>query len=338
MSDPEISVLMSCRDGKELVGAAADSILNQSFGDFEFIWIDDGSVDGSLEVAREFASRDSRIRVLENASSIGLTRSLNRGLKAARGRWIARQDADDFSLPHRLERQRKAFLENSTLVLVGGQYVECRADGSEKQGRPLPCHDLEIRWEFLFQNPVVHTAAMFLREIPGHAPVAYREQLQCGQDYGMWKDLLDAGQACNLEDTVVRVAMRPDSISRERKNEQQAAALEVLKEAWKDWIMNELPRDENLKNLRGWYLQPPGQLHRNELQLCRFWFQCWTEFSRRHATGNAERIDALREKMIAPYLKSLSFKRFSGELEFYRILGALFRDRPENLRDWIGSS
>ena len=109
MVRPKVSVLMSVYNGERYLREAVESILNQTFTDFEFIIIDDGSTDSSRAILASFD--DPRIVLLQNETNIGLTRSLNEGLSLARGKYIARQDADDASLLERLETGRQQQLQ-----------------------------------------------------------------------------------------------------------------------------------------------------------------------------------------------------------------------------------
>ena len=102
MSSPRITVLMTVYNGMPYVGAAVESILSQTFTDFEFLIINDGSLDDSMAAVAKYP--DDRIRVVENPENIGQTRSLNHGLQLARGKLIARLDQDDIALPERLQK------------------------------------------------------------------------------------------------------------------------------------------------------------------------------------------------------------------------------------------
>ena len=107
---PEISVIMSVYNGEEYVAEAVESILNQTFSDFELIVIDDCSTDTTGEILKRLAERDERVKVHPNEVNLRLPSSLNKAISLARGRYIARMDADDIALPERLERQY-AFME-----------------------------------------------------------------------------------------------------------------------------------------------------------------------------------------------------------------------------------
>ena len=110
MADPKVSVLMSVYNGEKYLREAVESILNQTFRDFEFIIIDDGSTDSTNEIIRSYS--DCRIRLLENEENIGLTKSLNKGIDQCRGEYIARMDGDDVSLQQRFSKQLEYLINN----------------------------------------------------------------------------------------------------------------------------------------------------------------------------------------------------------------------------------
>ncbi|MDQ0966187.1 glycosyltransferase involved in cell wall biosynthesis [Flavobacterium sp. W4I14] len=125
----EVTVLMSVYNSDQYLDKAINSILTQTYKDFEFIIIDDGSTDQSIEICKRFAQADSRIVFIENGKNLGLPKSLNNGILLAKGKYIARQDADDYSAPNRLEIQLKFAKENSWADVIGSDcYVIDLAD------------------------------------------------------------------------------------------------------------------------------------------------------------------------------------------------------------------
>ena len=125
----EVTVLMSVYNSDQYLDKAINSILTQTYKDFEFIIIDDGSTDQSIEICKRFAQVDSRIVLIENGKNLGLPKSLNNGILLAKGKYIARQDADDYSDPKRLEIQLKFAKENSWADVIGSDcYVIDLAD------------------------------------------------------------------------------------------------------------------------------------------------------------------------------------------------------------------
>ena len=130
---PPITVLMSCYNGLPYVEEAVQSILAQTFRDFRFIIIDDASNDGSRELLQKLAKQDDRVILLLNEQNLGLTISLNRGIAITDSEWIARMDADDVAVPHRLEKQWRYLNSHTELLLLGSNVIfidEC--------GKPFP--------------------------------------------------------------------------------------------------------------------------------------------------------------------------------------------------------
>ena len=119
MDSPKVSVIMSVYNGEKYLKEAINSILNQTFKDYEFIIVNDASTDKSIKILEEYAKKDNRIGLIHNEKNIGLTRSLNKAIKSANGAYIARQDADDISLPPRLEEEVNFLDKHPTVGLVG---------------------------------------------------------------------------------------------------------------------------------------------------------------------------------------------------------------------------
>lgn len=210
---PAITVIMSVFNGVPYLTEAVDSILGQTFRDFEFIIIDDGSVDGTREILRSY--RDSRIRLVFNENNMGLTRSLNKGLSLSRGEFIARLDADDISCPDRLEKQFRFMRDNPDVAVLGTQayYI----DG---HGRPIryfapghPCSAPAARYSLMFVTPVSHTTVMYRRDIVHDCFGGYDPAYEVGQDADLWCRLGKDYSIRNLPEALVAVRIRPMTVS-----------------------------------------------------------------------------------------------------------------------------
>jgi glycosyltransferase involved in cell wall biosynthesis len=185
---PRVTVLMSVYNGEKYLSEAIDSILGQTFEDFEFLIIDDGSTDSSSEVIRSYT--DPRIRLIKNGENIGLTCSLNKGLKLARGEYIARMDADDISLPERLEREIAIADVHPEITVVTTGFANFvnsfRKDNKDSENK-VGVDEIEwIGFEDLLEgNKVFHGSVLFRRknilDIGG-----YDERLPKAQDYDLW--------------------------------------------------------------------------------------------------------------------------------------------------------
>ena len=117
--DPKVTVLMSVYNGERFLREAVECILNQTFRDFEFLIINDGSTDGTRDIILSY--KDSRIRLVNNKDNVGLTKSLNKGLAMSSGELVARQDSDDISSLHRLAQQVNFLDSHPEVVAIGSQ-------------------------------------------------------------------------------------------------------------------------------------------------------------------------------------------------------------------------
>src|SRR5579872_3719033 len=162
-STPVISVLMPTYNGERFLRPAIESILNQTFPNFELIIIDDGSTDNTPHILWEF--KDTRLTVLTNQQNLGIAAATNRGLAAARGEYIALQDHDDISLPHRLQTQLDFLNTHPEIALVGSAAELIDENGIAYDHYREPEDDIELKWEALFRCPIRHTSVLVRRKV-----------------------------------------------------------------------------------------------------------------------------------------------------------------------------
>lgn len=216
---PAVTVLLSVYNDRAYLPAAVDSILAQSFGDFELLIVDDGSTDGTAEYLAALA--DSRVRVLRNQQNAGLTRSLNRGLDAAAGRYVARMDADDLAGPERLERQVEFLDAYKAVGIVGsGRRLIDEAGRTIADARAVP-DDVGIRRKCLLGNPFAHPTVMLRRDVLDAHGLRYDPAFRTAQDYELWTRLLCHTRGANVDEPLVRYRLR-DGVSRTNRAEQLA--------------------------------------------------------------------------------------------------------------------
>ena len=215
-----VTVLMPVRDTPAwMLEKAIASILAQTYREFEFLIVDDGSrAEETLAALEQAPNSDPRIRI-ERTEGVGVTRALNLGLKLARGEWIARQDADDWSEPERITRQVGFFEMYREAVLCGTAAWTHQQDGSELWKAAMPGSHGEILKALEDGNPFFHGSAMFLKsaavEIGG-----YREEFQCSQDCDFFWRLAEVGAAGNLRDALYHYRYGLESVSARLANEQ----------------------------------------------------------------------------------------------------------------------
>jgi glycosyltransferase involved in cell wall biosynthesis len=217
-----ISVVMSNYNTEvSMLREAVESILSQTFCDFEFIIIDDGSTDESVDYLRGLP--DPRIRLIRNPVNIGLTKSLNIGLKVAKGKYIARMDADDIALPVRFEKQYAYMEAHPDVILCGSRALCFNGDLSHPAGttRRAPENMEEYRVHLLFRNPGPnHPTAFFRHESLLEHHVLYDESLIYAQDYGMWETISRVGRIYVLPDILLYYRQHEKQISIEHKEKQ----------------------------------------------------------------------------------------------------------------------
>jgi glycosyltransferase involved in cell wall biosynthesis len=239
MADPKITVLMPVYNNEKFLRESVDSILNQTFKDFEFIIINDGSTDRTKKILNAY--KDFRIRVIDNDKNIGITRSLNKGLGLAKGEYIARMDGDDISLPERLERQVK-FLENNPKVVLLGNWVEIiDGDGNLRSITRYPTNHCFITWIFLFKTCLAHPTVMYRKKevlkING-----YNSMLSYTQDYDLWVRLSKIGKIGQIPEVLLKIRRFVDSIE-DRHREQQLEIAGNIAFHYAKSIMNEINDD-----------------------------------------------------------------------------------------------
>jgi len=178
-----VTVLMPVYNGEQYIGQAIESILNQTFRDFEFVIINDGSTDGSPRILKEYEQQDPRVRV-HHQGNRGLGDALNTGLELAQGLYIARMDADDISLPQRLAKQ-VAFMEAHPEVGVCGTWVETIGDGGGDVWR-YPTDDATMRCSLIFESVLAHPSVMMRRALFAETGLDYRLEYSPCEDYDLW--------------------------------------------------------------------------------------------------------------------------------------------------------
>lgn len=233
---------MPVRDGGRYLRAALDSVLGQTFDDFELLVVDDGSLDDTADILASV--RDPRLRLLRNAESQGVTRSLNIGLQAARGTYVARMDADDLCAPDRLARQ-VAFLDaHPDHVLLGSSLLSIDAQGRVLRRRIKPMNDMRLRWAMLFRTVIHHPTAMFRRVMPDGAPAKYDESCAAAQDYELWLRLLQQGKGAILAEPLLSYREHPESVSAKKLALQKATIQRCSAAFIRSVVAPELADDE----------------------------------------------------------------------------------------------
>jgi hypothetical protein len=205
---PKVTVLMSVYNGEAFLNEAVESILSQTFSDFEFLIIDDGSVDSSVEIIRSY--HDSRIRLVKNTTNIGMAASLNKGLALARGEYVARMDQDDISLPQRLACQ-VVFLDSRPEVGVVGSSIE--VFGDINMVVRFPTDPDRIKCELFFLNVIAHPTVMMRKAMFTSHGLQYNPEFEKTEDYELWNRSICYFPLTNIEEALLRYRRHHEQVS-----------------------------------------------------------------------------------------------------------------------------
>jgi glycosyltransferase involved in cell wall biosynthesis len=212
--NPKITVLLPVYNCETYVQTAVESVLNQTYTDFEFLIIDDASTDKTLSIIKSFT--DFRIKIIEKPKNSGYTNSLNYGLKIAKGDYIARMDGDDISMPERFAKQINFLEANPDVVVCGTTY---KIVGNDKKIRLPEKHD-EIAIGFLKGNCIAHPSVMIRKECLDTFLIQYDLTREPAEDYDMWIRLLAIGKLHNLQDVLLEYRLYGNQVSKKRAEEQ----------------------------------------------------------------------------------------------------------------------
>ncbi len=222
MKNPEVTVLLSVYNGEKYLREAIDSIRNQTFEDFEFLIVNDGSTDRTAEILQSYD--DPRIKIVDNAKNIGLTKSLNIGLRMARGEYIARMDADDVSAPERLQREVD-FLETHRDYAVVGTFARILNEYSEVISlMDRPIEDALIREFFRRDNGIAHGSAMIRMKCLLDVDF-YDESIARAQDYDLWLRLSEKYKLANIPEYLYMWRKHDEQIEAKHIREQKISVV-----------------------------------------------------------------------------------------------------------------
>ena len=206
-----VSVLMSVFNGERWLAESIDSVLNQTFRDFEFIIVNDGSTDRSLEIINKFSQLDSRIKVFDKINT-GLSDSLNYGIARSSSEWIARIDADDIWIPHKLERQINLIRTDQDIVLIASSFLLIDENGARGKEYHYPVKHAELVQRLIRRTHFPHSSALYrtkiVRELGG-----YRNKLKRSEDLDLWLKLSERGKIGCIDQPLVLIRKHIDQIS-----------------------------------------------------------------------------------------------------------------------------
>lgn len=228
---------MGAYNAEKYINEAIESILKQTFKNFEFIIIDDCSNDDTLNLIKNYAHQDNRINLIQNKVNKGLTKSLNIGIEHAKGKYIARMDADDISHPERLKTQYNFLEKNEEIILVGTSGFTINENGDIIEERDVPLTHKEIEKVIMVVNPMIHSSVMFRKEKIRYIG-GYNEDFKKVQDYELWfRSIYNEYRMANLSDRLIYYRTNNKYFERKSLNYRMTA----LKIRWKGYGLLKTP-------------------------------------------------------------------------------------------------
>jgi hypothetical protein len=229
MNIPLVSVVMVVCNVDRFLAAAVESILGQSFSDFEFIIVDYGSTDASKRIVERFAQTDSRVR-LHETPHCGLGEARNVACSLARGRYIALMDADDVALPQRLQLEVDFMERHPTIGLLGGAVQWINAAGEPLYLSRHPAGDTELRKTLAVYCAFWQPTVLLLKDAFIRAG-GYRNAFAPAEDYDLWLRITEHYQCSNLEEVILNYRIHPNQVSLRKRKQQTLGILGAQRSA-----------------------------------------------------------------------------------------------------------
>tara|TARA_B110000196_G_C21122270_1_gene653851 strand:- start:161 stop:1060 length:900 start_codon:yes stop_codon:yes gene_type:complete len=244
----KLSVVMSAYNAAEYICESIQSIIDQSFSNYEFIIVNDASTDNTLDLISSFS--DPRIIVINNAHNMGLAFSLNKALDLCSGEYVARMDADDIAYENRFLEQVEFLDANKNIIVLGTDIEYFGIDSAlvKPNCKWIKEYDKNIKLQLLYGNAFAHPTVMIRKEILCHLDYVYDENLRRSQDYDLWVRLAGYGEFSNLKKKLLKYRVSPDMASI-KHGEDQKKSKEIISKLFVELYLN-----KNKYGLTGNYL------------------------------------------------------------------------------------
>lgn len=226
MNNPLVSVILPCYNAEDFIEASIKSIMDQTYSNLEIIAIDDCSTDNTFSILQILSKNDNRIKILQNEKNAGLVSSLNNGIINAKGKYIARMDADDISLPQRIERQIKFMEQHVDVALCGSDYLTINSKNKEIGKISFPSENEEIKAALLFTNAFAHPTVVIRKEILERCG-PYEEGLVPAEDYELWIRIAENYKIANIPAYLLKYRVHESNLTLTKK-ENQKHAFEII--------------------------------------------------------------------------------------------------------------
>jgi len=293
--NPEISVITTVYNCKNFIDQSIESILSQTFRNFEFIIVDDGSIDGTTEIIKESAAKDNRIVPVYLQSNSGRVFSLNKAIELSKGKYIAIQDADDVSLSERLFKQYNFLEENSDYLLVGSNIFIIDETG-KIISRPLrPENDNELKFSLLFKCTFANPSIMYRRNVLTENNILYEENFNHAEDFRLISLINNLGKVHNIKDILIEHRRHGENNSIVNYDKLNSGSTIIVRENFRQLGID--ISDERALRIRK-LLASKGIDRENICDDIRFLFMAVKEFQSRYRTVRNKEVIKTLKRML----------------------------------------
>ena len=247
---PLVSVVIPCYNAAPFVKEAVMSVMQQSYTNLEIILIDDFSTDSTWAILEQSAVQDKRIKLIRNEKNMGVVATLNKGIALSKGKYIARMDADDISLSHRIKVQVDFFEQDEALALCGSNYIRINNEGKKTGKVKFPSDTERLKAELLFYCPFAHPSVMMKKAVLDELGY-YHTGMILAQDYELWLRIAKQFKVANVQSYLLLYRWHGNNISITKKEKQAEALEKALHCHTKSFGFAEEYLDYHLKFLAG---------------------------------------------------------------------------------------
>ncbi len=262
MSDPVVSVVMTTFNGEKYIADAINSVLAQTFPEFELLVIDDSSTDDTVGVVRSF--EDPRVRLIENEQNLGISRSRNIGIDQARGRYIASHDHDDISYPNRLKIEVDLLEREPQVVMVGSRSDRIPSSGNTWPPLPLPTR-AALPWFLFTSSPFAHSTTCFRKSTLDKQGIRFNHSFPYAEDYEIYCRLSEVGELVLLPDVLGAFRKHETNTSQLKNDEMTANGCAFLRVRYNQYLGSNVVGEEEIKAI--WHVLVEKRSAESEKQL-----------------------------------------------------------------------
>ena len=290
----KISVIMSVYNGEAYLAEAIDSVLAQSFKDFELIVINDCSTDKTAELLEDYASRDARVKVHTNEVNLRLPSSLNKAISLAEGKYIARMDADDICLPDRLEKQYAFMEEHPDVSLSSCRFMTLKNGVISSGGCGGKTDNESIKALLLVTNPILHPGIIAKADVIRE--LGYDKNFTCTEDMELWSRFVMADQKIEIQPEYLMIYRLHDKQITETTRERQRGEVVAIQKRYYGKLLDEMDGDIENFYINGIYFRDSADVSK----FCKF-FKWLKSVNRKHGKIEKEALYYAMFEILAEY-------------------------------------